>query len=245
MRQLQDTLVKKGKKEEHLKETPPGPRTIENLTKNSTSENFQEARREWEYIGNIPNDDKEFVENCELCNSHISKENWVIENIHTKIKLRIGSDCIKRFIILNGTENQADSAAFFNRKQKELIMEHELRILYKEVIETSSLPTARVANKFKRMLTEYLSENGKKRLLDTTDGIEEALRTVFKQSTIKPSTVNEMNNLFNYPKYFPVQRETKKYREYKKIKEGDTWRRRSKVTANTLSKSEAYKTDKY
>jgi len=88
-------------KEEELN-TKPGPRIIKVLTENSVSKDFEEARTEWELLGPIPSDSDEFVGNCELCNHANYIANWFIYNPGTGRTLKVGSKCIRRFIVFKG-----------------------------------------------------------------------------------------------------------------------------------------------
>lgn len=245
MRQFYGNEVRKKKYDEHLKETPPSPLIRKNLIENSIATEFEEARREWEYGGRIPNDSEGYVENCELCNSHLYVENHLIENSNTKTKLRIGSDCIKRFIILNGMETQADSVAFFEIKEKEYKKEIELRVLYKEVIEGLA-PLARHANRFRTLLLDLLEKKGQTSMLKTREEQKKVISQLFKIEHRNSSHKEyiQFDNLMNDPSTFVVTRENKRYKAVT-YKEGDTFRKRGKVTGSTLSSSSAYRVEKY
>lgn len=224
--------------------TEPGPLVIKNLSKHSQSGSFEEAKTEWELVEGITSEDPKFTENCELCNSRLHKENWIIQNSNTGIFLRIGCDCIKRFIQFAGTSTQADSNTFFENKRKELNLESELQILYKEVIQLP-LPPIKQANKFKKILLEFLAIRGKQNLINTPDGRKEIIENILKISFIKSQDNNKLLDLINGS--LPVERNKKKLKT-EKIKEGTTLNKKGrKATAITLSSSESYKNpaDKY
>ena len=235
MRQINNSSVK----EIHPElTTPPGPLVTKTLLLNSQSKVFEDAKQEWELVTHISNDTEDFVENCELCNHKNYKENWLIQNQYTHALLKVGSDCIRRFIQLAGTSSQADSNTFFDNKQKEIGTEIELKVLYKEVI-VLPLPTARKANRFKKLLLDLLEKRGQLQLVDRIEGRSEILRTLLKVSQPSLKELNNFQALLNNPVTLPVIRETKKFKEFK-IKEGSTFKKRSKVTNVSLAYSKAY-----
>lgn len=220
--------------------TKPGPLVKKMLLIRSQSNEFEEAKQEWEFVAHIPNDSEEFVGNCELCNHKNYKENWLIQNQYTKAHLKIGSECIRRFIQFAGTASQADSNTFFDHKKKEMSTEIELIILYKEVI-AATLPTARKANRFRKMLEELLRNRGQLFLLDTVEGRKEVLRNLFKVNKPSHKEINNFQSLMSNPMTLPVLRETQRFRQVS-YNEGSTLNsKRSKVTNVTLSSSESYK----
>ncbi|MGD6969365.1 hypothetical protein ACQCVP_23560 [Rossellomorea vietnamensis] len=213
--------------------TIPGPLVKKVLIENSFGETYKEARLEWELITHIPSDSDIFVENCELCNHRNYKENWLIQNHNTNAKLKVGSDCIKRFIQIAGTSSQADSIRFFENRQNEIGKEQELLTRYSEVI-IHPLPLVRAANKFRKDLNDILEARGLLHLTETKDGVTQILKLVFRKH--KP-TGKEINNLlWLLDGSLPTQKETKKYRQIN-YQEGKTFRKAKKVTATTLTPS--------
>jgi len=240
MRQFNNSSVKEVQPE---LTTNPGPLVIKTLLENSQSDIFEDAKQEWELITHISNESEDFVENCELCNHKNYKENWLIQNKHTLSLMKIGSDCIRRFIQFAGTSSQLDSNTFFDNKQKEMQVELELLVLYKEVI-VATLPTARMANRFKKQLLALLEKRGQFHLLERVDGREELLGTIFKISNPSDKEVNNFQSLMKNPSTLPVLRENKKYKQHK-YKEGTTLNnKRSKVTNITLANSKSYQDPK-
>ncbi|MEK5209858.1 hypothetical protein [Psychrobacillus sp. FSL H8-0510] len=235
MRQINNSSVKEIQPE---LTTNPGPLVIRTLLLNSKSNIFEDAKQEWELVTHISNDTEDFVENCELCNHKNYKENWLIQNQHTQALLKVGSDCIRRFIQLAGTSSQADSNTFFDNKQKEISVEIELRVLYKEVI-VLPLPTARRANRFKKLLLDLIEKRGQLQLIGRIEGRTEILHTLLKVPHPTPKELNNFQSLLNTPSTLPVIRENKKFKEYK-VKEGSTFKKSSKVTNVSLAYSNAY-----
>lgn len=218
--------------------TTPGPLVRKTLINKSKSNDFDEAKTEWELIEHISSESHAFVENCQLCNHKNHLENWLIKNINTNHTLKIGSDCIRRFIQFAGTSNQADSNRFFQIKSTEILLESELQTLFKEVIQTR-LPLARTANKFKRKLKDYLDAKGKYNLVHSSDGRKEIIDKILCISTVKPKDYSTLLDLVDGT--LPVTRETKKFKNYQ-YKEGSTLnRKRNTVTYSTLNTSEAFK----
>jgi hypothetical protein len=241
MRQIADTFKQKGQVQSQLKENPPGPLIKKNLLRNSLSSDFEFARQEWEYFACIPSDSDDFIQNCQLCNSYLKTQNWVIENPNTTQRLHVGSECIKRFIILNGTESTSDTIRFLDNKQKEFKMEQELITLF-DIVINKPLPFRRQANNFRRKLIKLLEIRGQKPLMNSQKGTSDILTSLLR---IKQPTLTQLDKLYellNYPKQFVSQPEDKTWRDFK-FKEGETWRRSKKVTGTTLSGSGAYKPD--
>ncbi|MFY3791683.1 hypothetical protein ACOQFO_08305 [Ureibacillus sp. MALMAid1270] len=217
--------------------TKPGPLVQKRILKNSISNDFENARTEWELVDHIPSDSKDFVENCQLCNHKNYKENWLIRNQQTNTSLKVGSDCITRFIQFAGTASQADSNLYFNQRKKEILIEESIKLLFREVIQ-STLPLARQANKLKKSLSDLLEVKGKKNLLNSNEGQKEILLNILKISNL---TTKDFNNFADLLKNeLPVQRETKHYRQFKYIEGSTLNKKRSKVTNNTLSRSQSF-----
>ncbi len=237
MRQLNDKSVLEERSHLELT-TAPGPLVIKNIIENSLSDVFDDAKQEWEFVTHIPNDSGEFVENCELCNHRNYKENYLIQNQNTTALLKVGSDCIKRFIQFAGTASQADSNTFFENKLKEMEIETELRVLYMEVI-AGILPTVRMANRFKKLTLELLEKRGQQHLISNESGRLEIIRSLYNQSNPSEKEQQHFGWLMSNPMSLPVQKETKRFKEVY-YKEGSTFSKRSKVIRTTLSNSKIY-----
>lgn len=233
MRQFHDK--KRNNNEQHQVSPTPGPLVISNLLQRSIGNSFEKAKTEWQLVEHIPNTSNEFVGNCELCNHVNHKENWLIENINTKKKLKVGSDCIKRFITFSGMKSQLDSNIYFEIKQKEIKKEQEIALMYKEII-LNPLPLARRCNKFRKLILDLLNEKGS---TTSHEDIRDFITKILKKSLLKHQEVHKLWTLLNEPSEFTMQRETKKYKEFV-LKEGETWNKKGKVTSITLSKSNIY-----
>lgn len=217
------------------KENKPGPLVTKNLISNSLSNVFEEAKTEWEYLEPLERDSTNFVENCELCNSRLQVENHIIKNINTNKLLRIGSECIKRFVQFSGTTSQESSNTFFATMQLERKLEIEIRSLFTQVV-IVPLPTFREANKFRRKLDELLESKGIKNLLVTSEGRLKVLQEVIKIENPSLKIQMKFSDFINGN--IALQKETKKYRQ--QIKEGESWGKRKRVTNFTLASSKIY-----
>lgn len=222
--------------------TTPGPLVIETLLEKSYSDDFEVAKTEWDLAEPIPNESDEFVENCELCNHRNYKGNWLIQNRLTGSRLKVGSNCIKRFVILNGTSSLEDSRVFFENKEKEIEKELKIKTAYKSII-VNVLPTKREANSFVKTLLYLLEARGQQQKINTMEGIKDIIKDFCGVIDPKDKEIHQLYTLLNQPKNFLFQKETKKYKNFK-LREGQTWAKKGKVTGTTLSYSSAYKPDK-
>ncbi|RHW36025.1 hypothetical protein D1B31_18230 [Neobacillus notoginsengisoli] len=238
MRQIDQKSVLQEKPQLELT-TIPGPLVKKTLIANSLNETFEEAKLEWELESYIPKESEDFVDNCELCNHRNYVENWQIKNQNTERKLKVGSDCIRRFVQLAGTKSQNESNAYFDIKEKEIKKELELRVNYKQVL-VYPLPTVRVANRFKRVTLELLTERGKIHLIDTPEGHIEIFKSLYAQDNPSNKELGNFKSLMSNPVTLPLQKETRKYKELI-IKEGSTFKKRGKVTNISLVTSKIYR----
>lgn len=239
------------KKTNALKEseltTKPGPLIKKVLTENSRSDEFEEARTEWEFVGPIPSDSVEFVENCELCNHRNHLGNWMISNPYTNRTLKLGSDCIRRFILFSGTSSQADSNRFFDIQEKEYENMMEVNGYFRTMLQ-DPLPLAREFNRFRKTLISLLEARGMypaNQVEDEIQYIQKVVITIFPNQRILEKELFKLKDVILYPERIVTQKETKKYRDFKKYKEGETWKRSSRVTHTTLGNSSIYRPDRY
>lgn len=100
------------------------------ITRASHAKTYEEARREWRYTNVILEDDEDFVERCELCNQPGLRANFVIVNIKTSNNFKVGSTCIKRFIILEGAETQEESNEMFEAQALKMMAGRHLAEKY-------------------------------------------------------------------------------------------------------------------
>ncbi|OPY64131.1 MAG: hypothetical protein A4E56_00185 [Pelotomaculum sp. PtaU1.Bin065] len=133
------------------------------ILSNSLSDDWEEARREWEFVSLIEEEDYDsldrFSDNCELCNQGGLRRNYEIYNAGTGKRFLVGSTCIKNFIILKGTETQEQSAAAFEFQVKQLSAAKRIQALIPSVL---SQPTQHEALIFR---------NASKEILETLDNL--------------------------------------------------------------------------
>jgi hypothetical protein len=127
-------LQKKQGARAHSRNSEPSPvpprRVIDNLLAASASGDFESARCEWEYHGEIVYEgEAHFARECELCGpKEFMQTNYVIRNAKTGTSLRVGSVCIKRFLVLRGTTSEVESAALFDHKTRLAAMGRSLGV---------------------------------------------------------------------------------------------------------------------
>jgi hypothetical protein len=213
---------------------------IKTLVNNSLSDNFDDAKTEWDFTSFIELDSNEFVDHCEICNHLLHKYNCLIENKNNGIKLKIGSECIKRFVLINGVKTQEEAALFITNKEKEITKEFEVAGYYSEII-LNPLPKSRSLGRFKRLLASLLESRGLTHYSNSDVGCKWVIENILRHKEPTDKEVDKLFLIFNEPKSVPVQRENKRWNDYNKYKEGHTWDKRGKVTATTLVDSIAYK----
>lgn len=237
----------KQRQEERLSR-PPKPIVIRSIVEFSSSKNYEEAKTEWELIGAIDSTSRDFTDHCELCNAMLYKENWEIRNTMTGISLKVGSDCIRRCVVLSGTGSSEGTNQYMDNREQEWGSIKELRLTYKNVI-MNPLPTARELNRFYKKLTYVLEKRGLFPLRD--DFKIEDLNPIFKDIfgfNHLPSNKERFKvyQVLYDPSKIARAKETKKIHT-PKYKEGDTFKKNRGVTYVSLSKSSVYRNpaDKY
>jgi hypothetical protein len=104
------------------------------------------------------------------------------------------------------------------------------------------LPTKREANSFVKALLSLLEARGEKQKICHTEGIKEIIRDYCGVLDPDDKEIHQLYTLLNNPKNFVFQKENRKYKDFK-LREGQTWAKKGKVTATTLSYSKAYRPD--
>lgn len=94
---------------------PPRQGLVDTLLKHSVGLTYEEARREWMFEGTVITADHEgFLEHCP-CGAKLEVANYLLTHRSNGNTIILGSRCIKRFVLLNGTETQEDSRKVFER----------------------------------------------------------------------------------------------------------------------------------
>ena len=81
----------------------------------------------WELCDILANDDPDFTDHCDLCNTAGLETNFVIEYPRNHALLKVGSQCIKKFVRFKGILSQEDSNQYFNLKCDQLIAIRSLK----------------------------------------------------------------------------------------------------------------------
>jgi hypothetical protein len=94
---------------------PPRQGLVDALLRHSGGLTYEEARREWVFDGTtITADDEKFLEHCP-CGAKLEVVNYLLTHSSNGKAIILGSECIKRFVLLNGAETQEDSRKVFER----------------------------------------------------------------------------------------------------------------------------------
>lgn len=98
------------------------------IVESSQSDNFEDARREWEYTGRrMDESDQGFTGVCELCGQPHVKEVFQIFNPLTGSEFWVGRQCVRHFV-LRGAETPEESQRMFERRVRmDELMETKLK----------------------------------------------------------------------------------------------------------------------
>lgn len=214
------------------------PLIRKNIMENSSSEEFEEARREWEFTAILQEDEPEFVDHCEICNSANLEANYKIMNQVSRKSFLVGSSCIKRFIILGGAQSQEESNAIFEHQKKKHEGAKALQYLLSKVLDT---PTINELRKFRNI--SFFILGSKDNRLISAFAWDEYLALLFGPNASKETKLAQRISqaLFDHKNV-----RVKKIDRSTGQKEG-SWanKTRSKTRANTsLSNSGAYQVGK-
>ncbi len=191
------TITVKGKK----LNTKPRPRVIETLLFYSHANNFDSAKKEWGYVTIVLKEDDAFVKHCELCGARNYDFNVMIQNENTNKDLKVGSECIKRFVLLDGCKNAEDAAVLIQQKVVEASVERELITLYK-ILRKAPKPSAAEVTRFNKRLSEYLNKTGKRRSIYTKEELQEILETVLDVHDYTQQDVMVLDCMIENPRKF-------------------------------------------
>ncbi|WP_258841130.1 hypothetical protein [Mechercharimyces sp. CAU 1602] len=175
---------------------------------------------------------------CDLCNTPNLKTNYIIVNIYNNNRLYIGNECFKKFqLILQGASTVEESEQMRKNRNAERDNVFKLRSMYPEVVKTKK-PYARHFTAFKKVLIEVLEIQGLLSCRRGKDGALRAINHLFKIEQPSEAEVQRMYDILNDVS-FPLLRESLK--RQKQLKEGDTFKRKGRVTHTTVSKSGIYR----
>jgi len=132
--------AKAGPQDDGMLNVPP--KGYKTLIEASVSDRWEEAQREWTLTGeSVTEVDADFPEACEFCQERNIKTAYRIRNIHNHNERWLGSECIKRYIKLDGAETVEDSARRFTQKMRLLNAERNLRLFGEMITERDITPS--------------------------------------------------------------------------------------------------------
>lgn len=132
------------------------PMVRSKIIETSLSNNWEDAQKEWSLIDIHEEGDQRYTDTCELCNHVGLGLNYEIYNANTQKSFLVGSDCIKRFIKLDGVETLEDSSVLFEMKSEELIA---IRILQNLLPAILGVPKPQDLVRFRRYAEKLLGSS--------------------------------------------------------------------------------------
>lgn len=131
---------------------PKGQRALIAASEGTT---WPEAQREWEYTGeNLSDDETSFPESCEFCGEIKLRRVYKVRNKLNGNERWLGGDCIKRYLVLSGTNNVEDSARAFSRQVRKFEARDQLQEL--GAVFLSSDPAPKDLRALHKALARYL-----------------------------------------------------------------------------------------
>lgn len=99
------------------------------LSRSVARDDWEHARREWEFSGRVLEDgDEDFEDTCQLCHQPGLRTDYEIRNVHTDCRLLVGAECVRHYLILSGTTHIEDSRLLFDRlERRAIVMKRTLR----------------------------------------------------------------------------------------------------------------------
>lgn len=227
----------------------PKANVIPSIIQHSNSDNYEDARREWALHGIIDSQSPEFTDHCEICNSQLHKRNFLLKNDDGKKEIKVGSVCIKRFLILSGLNSQEETIQAVNNLEREWDDIWKLQCMYSGVIgvfEDGGKPFKRDVYHFHRKLVSVLTDRGQYPLPEGCKprAVVPLFKSIFHID--KPPSERAINMLFQVltdTKKIATRQESITYRNMTEREARQFSSRRSKATGSTLSNSNAYKPD--
>jgi hypothetical protein len=116
---------------------------------------FEEARYGWELQDITDSTNNEFVDHCDFCHAAGLESNYIITYPKTHAILRVGSKCIKGFILFGNTTNQEDSNRLFKLQCTKIMAIKSVNQLLKEIFASSIKPTS--VYQFKKICATILN----------------------------------------------------------------------------------------
>ncbi len=121
----------------------PPKNVVKNLLAASRARDFERAKREWEFRGEIIEETSPDFSNCQLCGQANLETNCIIHNIYNGNSLKVGNICVRRFLIINQSSSIEESQdlfdAIYNRSVYIKMLQRLIPSLADEVISESTL----------------------------------------------------------------------------------------------------------
>jgi len=221
----------------------PKPMSVAIITDKSRSSNFDEAKAEWVIESAVDETANDFTNVCDLCHNPHLKCNFIIRNLHTGERLRVGSSCIIRFGLVKGNVDLESGVRIINNFVDEQHYTYEARIRLGEVMVL--MPEAKELKNFYEALKKVVELKGIKE--PTLDQLGEiCYGDKWEEVKKRPFEPYRLYDIWHKPG--TIQTRKSKVSRVSSPKEGSTWTRRSKskVVYNPLSgRSNIYNTEKF
>ena len=210
-----------------------GPLARERLCTLAGIDDFEAARRDWvleDWLSDVSDD---FVDHCELCNQGGLCENYLIVSGQTGARLKVGSSCIRKFILFQGTWTQEESNSYFDRQERQRTATEEIRRRFPDLL-VDPVPGASL-DRFRRAVGKYFGITVHD-LPKLNDVDWKELRRLLRNP--EGEALNRLRWAIYKPGKFIIKRV--KIRPTRP-QEVTLSRARSKTVRTTLSRSEAYR----
>lgn len=142
-----------------------------------------------------------FTMNCELCGAAVYEKNYVIYNVKTKAKCKIGSDCIKRFVPSHNYFKTQHPRRMHSlkRKHKQQQLGLKVRDIY-NLMCNQGRPEEELFYLFRIDLIRLLKSYKKMSLLKTKSGTIKVLEKLLKRTNYTEYEVRRLQLLVRNPK---------------------------------------------
>ena len=202
---------------------------------------WDDARREWFLVDIIDDAADKFTDRCQICNHVGLKKNYEIQNSNTQAKYLVGSNCIRKFIILKGTMNLEDSSILFKLETEKIEAYKLIQNLLPAIL---SIPTSQQLVKFHRACHAVLGRPKLAQDIEPAQWREFVVR-IFGQPNPPKNNLDRVKNALFNPRSVPQVR-VKIDSEREQIAVG-SWsgitKTRQTRAESTLVRSDAYKID--
>lgn len=224
--------------------TDPRPNQIERVVYLSQSNDFDEAKKEWELANAIDETAEGFTNVCGLCNNPHLRHNFIIHNPLTSQILHVGSTCIIRFGLIQGNVDYESGKAILNNFMKEKSLLDEIRGLSGAVMVAA--PDYILLNNFVKALRSYFEGKGISSPTKEQLG-EAAFGNRRDEYFSNPNNTLWLMRIWESPDSIPVIK-TQTVAKLPVFKEGTTWKgkqRRGAFISDTFGRSSEYNVERH